>query len=169
MEKQSSVVIAEVEDFIKRVHNGDLVITPKANKLFLTIPAGKNVLGLPSKRKYTLADLLGWAMAAYQLHKDFSPPSSIVHERWVDSKLKVTAYEFLDYIERARACGVIKELNITNKLKTCQEQNNQLKERIDKLESECQRLKKLNQVLHETLGKFGRSGNIGDVKNNAEE
>jgi hypothetical protein len=37
MEKQK-VVIAEVDDFIKRIHNGDLVIDPDAQKLEITSP-----------------------------------------------------------------------------------------------------------------------------------
>jgi len=145
MNKQSRV-IAEVEDFIKRVHDGDLVISPKAAQMVMILPTGKKrLLGLTSKRKRNLADLLGWAMAAYQFRKDVDS---------LPSQLQI-AYEFLDMIERARAYGVIIEQNLTNKLKGCVEQNKRLKDNQQKLGTQISKLKKENKELHKALGRFG--------------
>lgn len=152
MNKQSRV-IAEVEDFIKRVHDGDLVISPKAAQMVMILPTGKKrLLGLTSKRKRNLADLLGWAMAAYQFRKDVDS---------LPSQLQI-AYELLDMIERARAYGVIIEKNLTNKLKGCLEQNKRLKDKQQKLETELLKLTKENVELHKALDTFGGRSNVSE-------
>jgi len=145
-------VFDEVEDFVKRFHDGDIIITPKAKTLQLEIPS-KTLMEDGAYEIRTYTDMLGWAIAAYQYYRD-TPELGRQLE---------CAYHLLDLIERGRAYGVIKNLNLTNKLKEYQEQNSQLKEEKDKLQKENQRLKQLNEELHKTLSKFGKAGNIGDV------
>jgi len=145
MERQSSV-ITEVENFIKRFHDGDSVVTPEAKKLVITFPSKKGILGLESKEQRYYADLLGWAIAAYQLHKD---------EANSEGRLMM-AYQLLDYIERGRTHGVIKDnVKLIDKLKECQEENRELKETKIQLEAEILRQKGEIQELHKLVDQLG--------------
>jgi hypothetical protein len=121
---EQNCVIAEVKDFIKQFHDGDLIITPEDRNFEMTYPE-KSALGLTSAYRKNFADSLGWAIAAYQLQKDVSPKTGLE-----------IAYELLDLVEQARAFGIIKPQKLTNQLKECQEQNQHPKERVDKLEKE---------------------------------
>lgn len=164
--KKPSLVIPEVDDFIKRVDNGDLIITPEAREIMLTIPAGKNPWGVSIKEKHSLAELLSCAIGNYQVIKDsvrdvHSTRTNPLLRQALDSRLIESSDELLCYIKRARIYGVIEDRNLTNKLKECQEQNQRLKEKVDKLGKE-------NQKLHEALQKFGKTGFVSDVTDNTE-
>jgi transcriptional regulator with PAS, ATPase and Fis domain len=158
MEKESSVIV-QVEDFIKRIHDGDLVVTDEAKTLTLNLQVDK-VMGIRSMKCLgTLADLLGKAMACYQFHRDDKSVFSVIRTE--------SAYDLLNLIERARAYNVIKEVNVTNKLTECQEQNQRLKDNQQKLETEILRLKRENEELHKALDLFGgRSDVAGDDATN---
>jgi len=152
MIEKTNTVIAEVEDFIKRFHDGDITITPNAMKMKLKMPS-KSFMGVERSEIRTYTDMLGWAIAAYQYYRD---------NKALGRQLEC-AYHLLDIIERGRTYGVIKNLNLTSKLEKCQKESNQLKEENDKLQKENQRLRQLNEELHKTLGRFGKAGNIGEV------
>jgi len=137
-------IFAEVEDFLKRFHDGETVVSPQAKKLTMMIPTGA-VPGVTSTQKRMFADMLGWLIGAYQLHKD-----DLDQEKRLDY-----AYALLDYIERGRTFGLIKDLNLANKLKECQEQNARLKESAEKLERKILGLERENEELHEVLDQFG--------------
>jgi cell shape-determining protein MreC len=77
-----------------------------------------------------------------------------------ESQRLASAYELLDIIEKARTHGVVKEINLTSKLKECQEQYEQLKERANKLEMEITRLKVQNEQLHKALDLFGGRSSV---------
>jgi len=71
--KEQSIVIGQVEDFIKRIHDGDKVITPEAQKTILTMAVGgEDTFGRPKKEPHSLAILLGSAMSCYQSVKDIT-------------------------------------------------------------------------------------------------
>jgi hypothetical protein len=142
--ERSSIVVEQVDNFIQQLHNGDIALSLKAQNLKLKITK-KGALGLKTEKDVgSLADLLGKAIAKYQLLIDISPETQAT-----------TAYELLDLIERARTHGVIISKNLTKKLDKCRQENSQLKEENDKLKEENIRLTQLNESLHETLDKLG--------------
>lgn len=157
MNRQDTVII-EVEDFIKKFHDGEIAIAPEAQNLQVARRI-KGKLGVSSENLGNLADLLGKAIARYEAFKD-TPTVFLKMD---------AALDLLDLIERARTLRVIVPQNLTNKLKECQEQNNQLKEEKDKLEKVCQKLKEENRELHRTLDHFGERGNISEVKDSTDE
>jgi hypothetical protein len=164
--KKQGLVIAEVDDFIKHVDDGDLIITPEARKIMLTIPTGKNPLGLSVKEEHSLAELLSCAIGNYQVVKDcvhrfheLKTPNPLVRQA-LDSRLSDSADELLRYIKRSRVYGVIEDRNLTNKLKEYEKQNLKLKETVTNLETELLKLKQENEELHKALGIFGDRSNV---------
>jgi len=159
--KKQSLVISRVENFIRRIHDGDLVITPKAKNIKLEKVVAQGYLGA-KKEQGTLATLMGNCMFEYQSFKDLSATSSykddIGHRLGINRRLDTAARELLECIELGYSHGVFKEQKLTSQIKEYQEQNLQLREKVDKLEKE-------NQKLHETLKKFGKAGFVGDVTN----
>lgn len=73
-----------------------------------------------------------------------------------------SAYELLDYIERARTHGVVVHSNVAKQLSDLQCQNSQLKEEKDKLQKENTRLKQLNDALHQTIEFLGAKRMFND-------
>ena len=147
--KRQSVVILEVEDFIKRFNKGELVLSPEAKSMIMSTPDGKNFLGRPKKKSKSLPDLLGWAIGAYQLHKDNSPYQL---ER---------AYEVLDIIERCRAFGFIRDAK--QQAVHYEQEIEQLKQQLASLRELNNKLTLENKRLHNLLGDLGRS-EVGDVE-----
>ena len=148
--KKDSRVIAEVEAFIKDFHSGDIVISPNAREVWLTIPiesANKDSLLFREKTQKTcLSDLLAWAIASYLYLKD----------NQVGSQMKLDqAYECLDYIERARAYGLVIPQKLTSQLEQYKEENSRLKEQNDKLSRENANQKKLIEEMHKTIDTIG--------------
>lgn len=141
----SPTVLAQVEDFIKHFHDGDIFIAPEATTLQIEIPAGA-MMGFTSYETRSYADMLGWLIGVYQLWKD--DPTQVGRKR-------ECAYHMLDFIERGRVYGIIKNLNLTNKIKECQEQNQRLKDNQQKLEEKILELERNNQELHKALDVFG--------------
>jgi len=144
LEKQSTV-INEVEEFIKRFHNGDSVVTPDAKNLIFTIPK-ESKLGITSTVQRNYADVLGWAIATYQFRKD----TSSYHDQLL------IAYEVLDDIERGRTQGVIKDnIRLADRFKDCQDENKQLKETKIQLEAEILKLKRDKEELDKLVDELG--------------
>lgn len=151
----SPTVFGQVEDFIKRFHDGDISIAPEANTLQFKIPAGA-FMGTTSNEIRSYADILGWAIGAYQYYKD--NPHLV-------GKRQECAYHLLDLIERGRAFGIIKNLNLTNRVKTLELENSQLKEQLANLKLLNAQLAKQNEDLHKYFPDADkRSGEVGDVE-----
>lgn len=148
--ERSSVVITEVEDFIKRFSNGDLVLAPEARKLTWTAELGKNFLGRPKKITRELPDIIGCAIAHYQHSKDISPPLQFQ-----------SASDLLDLIQRARAFGVIR--NPKQQARAYEQEIEQLKERINSLSELNKKLKLENKTLHNLVDSRGGT-QVGDIE-----
>jgi hypothetical protein len=148
--ERPSVVIIEVEDFIKRFTNGELVLSPEAKNMTWTAPIGKNFLGRPKNVTKRLPDIIGWAVATYQLNKDAIPRSRLE-----------SAYELLDLRQRARAFGLIK--NPQQQTRDYEQEIKQLKEQIASLRALNDKLTKENKRLHNLLP-IGNDRDVGDVE-----
>ena len=166
--EEKSTVIAEVDDFIKHLDNGDLSIAPKASEIVVTFSTMKKSLGQTIKKEHSLAEAIAHDITSYQVLKDcicrsqkFGKSDPMLNVT-LDSRLIDLAYALLGHIKRARVYGVIEDRNITDKLKESQEQNQRLKEKVDKLEKE-------NQKLHDQLKRFGKVGFVSDVTDSKEE
>lgn len=142
-----SETIQKVESFIQRLHNGEIIITPEARNIRYGPIFQSAIIPRFSRLTKSLADNLSSVIWEYEQRKN-------------DQRIKLAlASHCLLWIDRARAQGVVVESEaLIDKLSKCEEQNTQLKENIDKLEKECQRLRQLNNALHETLDKFGKRG-----------
>jgi hypothetical protein len=145
---KESAVIAAMDEFVRDFHSGDIILSPKALNLRITMPdkTEKNILGIKKERSNTCADLVAWAVSTYLLYKDLevNPRSRLDH-----------AYECLDYIERARSYSVIIPKKLTAALKESQEENKRLRELNDKLSRDNVNQKKLIEEMHKTIDKFG--------------
>ena len=151
--ERPSVVIAEVEDFIKHYDSGELVLTLEAKKMTFIEDLGRNFLGLPKKRKRPFPDCLAHAMTAYKLDKDIKPRSRLE-----------SAYDLLDLIQRGRAYGIIRDpkqqaIAYEQEIERLKEQIGNLKNLNDKLTMENKRLH--NLVPNKTKGQGDTE--IGDV------
>jgi len=150
----SNSIFAEVDDFIKRWNNGELVLTEQANTLLVTYSTGdKNFWGKPKMFKKTLPDYLGWAVATYQYDRELG----------LSRFLYDTAYTLLDTLQRARAYKAIVDTKqqITDyerQIQNLNEQNAHLRELNRKLADE-------NKRLHNLLPPQTRFGDseVGDV------
>lgn len=156
-ERKESEVIKAVEDFIRDFHNGDLTLSPEATDICLKIAISPREreefkrfgIKTSSEMKKTVADCIAWAIANYLVDKDLEKP---FHDRLPH------AYKTLDYIERARAYGMVIPKKLTSDLKECQEQNKQLKELNEKLSRENVHQKKLIEELHKTISTITAKG-----------
>jgi hypothetical protein len=138
--KKHDALLSQVEDFIKRIHNGDLIITPEAQKITLTIVVGKDSLGRPNKEQHSLADLLGSAMFMYQSLKSIAIPRSMLKSNpmiqlTVNSRREDVALDLQKYIELAYTHSVIKETGLAGKFEKLQQENEQLKEQNSNLKN----------------------------------
>jgi hypothetical protein len=152
---RNPVVDAQCDKFIESYHNGDKVILPKAQTIFLKLPIGRDRLEALSTvlTPTSLADLLAQAIAIYQQQK--GNPNDVIYD---------IAPHLLDLIERAHACHVIEEVNITNKLRVLEQENEQLKESNLKLKKLNEGLAKENVRLHKLFpdSKKGKT-EVGDL------
>lgn len=140
-----SETIQKIENFIQRLHNGEIIITPEARNIRYGPIFQSEIIPRFSRITKSLADHLSSTIWEYEQRKNDK-----------QSKLALASHCLL-WIDRAYAHGVVRESEaLIDKLGKCEEQNTQLKERVDKLEKECQRLRQLNEALHETLDKFGK-------------
>jgi predicted nuclease with TOPRIM domain len=180
MEK-TNTIISQVEEFIKGIHEGDIVLTPDAKTIIEHIKKGKDLLGRPVTEDISLAEQLGRDMYSYQTFTNdlaifesdlekLSPtsiPSYLIEKIRHEFKCRLdeTSKDLLMHIEIARTHGVVKEQKLSNKIEELQEQNTKLKEENDKIQKECKRLKEINEELHKALNKFGqRVGNNNSDK-----
>lgn len=147
-----------VETFIRRLHDGDIVVAPEASAVIY-------IDSSVSPQQVPLSDALANSMSAYEAHK-----LDLEH-------LLYYAEVCLGWINKAIARGLIREgSGLFSKMRAYEEEygrlaleNKQLKEEKDKLAKENRRLKKLNKELHKTLSRFGKSGNVGDVSGDDNE
>jgi hypothetical protein len=153
MEKQS-VVIAEVEDFIKRWTSGELIFIPETRKMTMIYEIGKNFLGMTKKRTVNFPNEIGAAVATYQLQKDLGNPRA---------RLEM-AYEVLALIQRARAFGLISDSK--QQARAYETEIEQLKEQIANLRDLNDKLTLENKRLHNLLGPKADTGDteVGDVE-----
>jgi len=140
-----------VETFIRRLHDGDIVVSSEASVVMYQ--NASTSLSVP------LSDSLANSISAYEAHK-------------LDlERLMYYAEDCLGWINRAIARGLIREgSGLFSKIRACEErygklalENIQLKKEKIKLQREVDRLRKLNDALHKTLAKFGKVGNVSDV------
>jgi hypothetical protein len=152
MESQS-VVIAEVEDFIKKFSGGELVLSSEARTMTWSTRIGKNFLGLQRKIKKSFPDAFGYTIANYQIDRELSP----------SLRLK-SAYDLLDLIQRARAWGVIK--NVKQQAFAYEQEIEKLKEQIANLKSLNEKLTVENKRLHNPVPEKRNNKNtqVGDVE-----
>lgn len=148
-----SVVIAEVEDFVKRFSSGELILAPEAKDYSDIQTIGKNFLGRPKIVKTKLPSALGYYIATYQFQTDINPRARLE-----------TAYELLAMIQRARAFGIIKDPK--QQTKDYEHEIEQLKERINSLIKLNDKLVQENKTLHNFVGHKSKGKGdteIGDV------
>lgn len=147
-----------VETFIRRLHDGDIVVSTEASSAMYYNPSR-------SPSQVPLSDGLANSISAYEAHK-----LDLEH-------LLYYANDCLAWINRAITHGLIREgSGLFSKMRVYEEEygrfaleNRQLKEEIDKLQKENDRLKRLNEELHKTLSRFGKTGNVGDVSGDEDE
>lgn len=146
-----SVVVTEVEDFIKRFTSGELVLLPEAKMMIVTTTEGKNFLGRQKKIKRNLNDLLGHAIAKYQHDKDVNPLNHLG-----------SAYTVLDLIQRAHAYGVIRD--VKQQSMAYEQEIERLKEQLYACMALNKKLTQENKRLHNLLPN-AKKGNteVGDI------
>jgi predicted nuclease with TOPRIM domain len=143
-----------VETFIKRLHDGDIVISYGASEVMYRDPYPST--GPPL---IPLSDALAKSITVYEANK--LDIEHLVHY----------ANACLGWINTVIARGFVQEgTGLFSKMRSYEEEygrialeNKQLKEEKNELQKENERLEKLNEELHKTLGKFGKAGNISDV------
>ena len=151
--ERRSVVIAEVEDFIKRFTNRELVLLPEAKTMIVTFSEGeKDFWGRPKKSKGYLNDLLGHAIAEYQLNKDITPQMRLG-----------SAYLVFDMIQRAHAYGVIRDTK--QQAMVYEQEIDQLKKRLDACMTLNKKLTEENKLLRR-FSPITKKGNteVGEVQ-----
>jgi hypothetical protein len=153
MEKQS-VVITEVEDFIKRWTSGELIFTPETRNMTITYETGKNFLGMTKKRTVNLPNEIGDAVATYQLQKDLGNPRTRLER----------AYEVLALIQKVRAFNRIRDAK--QQARESEQEIEQLKERVNSLVRLNNELVLENKRLHNLVPNRTKSKGdteVGDV------
>jgi hypothetical protein len=150
---EKNVIIAEVDDFVRRFSSGELILVPEARKMIWQGTFGeKNFLGRPKLLKKPLPDMLGYCIAIYQLAQT-SNGSHLVLEK---------AYELLDLVQRIRAYGFIR--NPQQQARNYEEEIEQLKERVNSLAELNKRLVLENKRLHNLVDNNNKGGaEVGEV------
>jgi hypothetical protein len=151
----NSVVLGEVELFVKRWNAGELVLTPQANNMIITYSTDeKNFLGKPKMYKKTLPDYLGFVIATYQELRERGRVIDFLDQ----------AYQLMDTIQRARAfqCIVDKTQQVTD----YQQQIENLKKQNSSLRDLNAKLARENKMLRNLLPPNTRVGDteVGDVE-----
>jgi hypothetical protein len=128
-ERQSDI-IAKVENFIRRVHDRDYIITEKAHTIIFSEPKDSTSMFGSRKEVGNLADLLAKSMSLYQVTKEVDKESTSI-------ELFKAAAECLSWINEAFSWNIVKESEgLVNKLKKCEEKNSQLEKDIQELTTE---------------------------------
>jgi hypothetical protein len=152
---KSSVVIDELDEFVKRWNNGELILTTEAKTMIIdyTVHDIKNLFGKPKKLAKSLPDYLGWAIGAYQY----------IREEGYSPDLMDMAYQLLDVIQRARAWRLLIDTN--QQISDYEKQIELLKEENARLRTLNTKLAEENKKLHNLLPSSTRLGDteVGDV------
>lgn len=136
---KNSVILAEVDEFIRRWNCGELVLTDQAQKMEISYSTGeKHFWGKLKISKKPLPDYLGWAITTYQYDRDLG----------ISRFTFKTAYELLDTIQRARAYRAIVDTkqqvtDYEKQIENLKEQNVNLRHLNAKLASENKTLRNL--------------------------
>jgi|WetSurMetagenome_2_1015567.scaffolds.fasta_scaffold376680_2 hypothetical protein len=151
--KRTDVVIAEVEEFLKAYKDGNIILTPEAQKLTTTTTEyRKRWIGISKKvvTSKAFCDSIGAAIAAYQVSKELN-----YQLKWEN------AYTLLDLIQRARAFGAVKDKN--QQEKDYLTEIEQLKQRADSLQKLNNKLVAENKRLHNLVPekKEWEAGDVG--------
>lgn len=154
---KNSVILTEVEEFIRRWNNGELALTDIAKDMIVTYKnfQEKNLWGKPKTFHKPLPDYLGWGISTYQYAREVGYFGNIYQ----------TAYELLDTIQRARAYGAI--VDAKQQVSDYQSEIKQLKEQVNSLMKLNDKLAQENKVLHTLASaktKTKGGGEIGDVE-----
>jgi hypothetical protein len=186
MEK-GDLIYSKVEEFIKKIHDKDIELNPKAQSIMIVITTGKDTWGKPIKHSCSLAEVIGDDMAYYQRVKN---GESIICCLVEESQKKTSdgleeteefirnihtrsalsgrkddvANELFRYIELAYTNNAIDEIGLGIKLKKLEEENANQKRLIGSLEKLNKDLKKENESLHKIIPNYKKKGTeIGDV------
>lgn len=129
-------IIETVESFICHFRNGDYTIDPKGAKIEYS---EKNSMGYRDNIG-SLPDLLAKSILKYEVSKR-------------DLKQKISsAYECLNWIDRARAFGIVNEgIGLVSKYKECSEQNTMLLQELQDLSGKYAELKGRYEELKEQM------------------
>jgi len=164
-------LIAQADEIVRNIQNGNLVLTPEARKTIISKTVGKGLWGRELKEAYPLSALVanevsnflrvrsiqcGRAKGRLPQDLDTIRLRSVKQRRLIEISCNL-----IEYIEYARANGLVENRDSMGKLKEYEEQNRRLKDKVDKLQKE-------NQKLHQTLKRFGKAGFVGDVTTNKE-
>ncbi|MCL5948849.1 MAG: hypothetical protein M1490_00020 [Candidatus Bathyarchaeota archaeon] len=178
-------VYQKVEDFIKKLHEKNIQLSPKA-QTFMVPTQKTSVWGKPIQVSCTLSDAIAKEMAHYQriIHSqtiteallaksqaknatiedvknftDYINMRSAVHGK----KSEVANSLFL-HIELAQTNNLVEEIGLESKLKSLEMENTSQKRLIESLEKLNKDLKKENDSLHKCLPNFQRGKTeVGDV------
>jgi len=160
MEKRNRTIIEEANKFVELYENLGYVLKSEATTdfFFQTNVMSEGILREEAPKR-SLAEWLSssindyiWCRENYNIHKD-SKDAFI--------RLSNSAYRCLMWKTRAISHNLLIESSgLAQKLKECQEQNSNLKERADNLEREIMRLRNENEELHKALDIFAGRGNV---------
>jgi uncharacterized protein YlaN (UPF0358 family) len=171
----------KVDDFIKRLHEKDIALNPKAQTIIEEKTVGKDYWGRKIKKSFSLADLIVEEVSAYQeiesakarvrayydAKKDESIDSFLLQldmESALRRRKDDVACRLFENIEKAQVYGLIDEIGLGNKLKRLEEENLNQKKLISSLEKLNKDLKKENDRLHKLFpdNKRGKT-EVGDL------
>lgn len=165
-------VINKAQEIVNQIQSGNLVLMFEARNIEVTTRTWKDALGRQVKEQYSLTDAIGKEVANFvkvsstRFSKSDLPSVEDYVINHLNSENRIRLHEIschlIDYIEQARANGVLENRNVTAKLKEYQEENERLKKKVDKLEKD-------NQKLHATLKSFGKTGFVSDVTDEGED
>jgi len=154
-------LIEQARNIVKQIRSGELVLTPEARTIKITKETGKDAFGRTRKEFYSLSSLIANEVTNFvkadtiRTSKAQAPHLEDYERTMLSSKKFVRLHEIacnlIEYIEYARANGVIKNVEVEN----LQKEVEQLRERLDIYEKENLQLKEENKNLHTLVENLG--------------
>ena len=157
---KAELVIEQVEEFIKDFKAKNVILTSEAQKTMVPIAEGKDGLGRTKKETYSLADLIGNEVFAYdaimnsfviskdkELRKILGTPSDMLNvDLAINRRRDEVAHRLLKYVEIARSNNVLDYPKLSEKA----QKFDALEKEYEKLNGEHTKLLKLyNESLRE--------------------
>lgn len=141
-----NAVIEKVDDFVRKYHDLDYVIDSRAMEIWY----GSSESSIFDRKRTNLTDHLANAISMYDGSKDDNEQNRLV-----------AASVCLIWINRAFACGVVKEgQGLARKLRETEERNVQLQKDLEKLSADYLNLKaRLDQFSKFRLTSTEEEGN----------